>query len=53
MTIVERIKRIADKAKLPYSAIKILVYSTFGKTDDATDIFENNLNILEKQYGIQ
>ena len=53
MTIAERIKRIADKAKLPYSTIKILVYSTFGKTGDATDIFKNNLNTLEKQYGIQ
>ena len=53
MTIAERIKRIADKAKVQYNAIKIMVYSTFGKTSDATDIFENNLNTLEKQYGIQ
>ncbi len=53
MTTAERIKRIANKAKLPYNTIKLLVYSTFGKTGDATDIFENNLNTLEKQYGIQ
>ena len=53
MTTAERIKRIANKAKLPYSTIKILVYSTFGKICDATDIFENNLTTLEKQYGIQ
>lgn len=53
MTTAERIKRIADKAKLPYNAIKIIVYGVYGKISDATDIFENNLNILEKQYGIQ
>ena len=49
MTTAERIIKIADKAKLPYSTIKILVYSVFGKTGDATNIFENNLNTLEKQ----
>lgn len=53
MTTSERIKRIADKAKVPYSTIKFLVYSTFGKTGDAIDVFENNLNTLEKRYGIQ
>ena len=53
MTIAERIKRIADKAKVPYNTIKIMVYSTFGKTIDDSTSFENRLNLLEKQYGIQ
>ena len=29
MTIAERIKRIADKAKVPYNVIKIMVYVRF------------------------
>jgi len=53
MTIAERIKRIANKANVPYSTIKILVYQVFGKTDNTTDSFENRLKLLEKQYGIQ
>ena len=53
MTINERIKRIADKAKVPYSAIKIIVYGVYGKTIDNSTSFENKLNLLEKQYGIQ
>lgn len=53
MTINERIKRIAEKAKVPYSAIKIIVYSVYGKTIDNSTNFENKLNLLEKQYEIQ
>ena len=53
MTIAERIKRIADKTKVPYNAIKIMVYSVYGKTIDDLTSFENRLNLLEKQYGIQ
>lgn len=53
MTIAERIKRIANKAKVPYNAIKIMVYSVYGKTIDNSISFENNLNILERKYGIQ
>ena len=53
MITVERIKRIANKAKVPYSVIKIMVYSVYGKTIDNSISFENRLNLLEKQYGIQ
>ena len=53
MTTAERIKRIANKAKLPYNTIKILVYSVYGKKGDAGDILENNLYMLERKYGIQ
>jgi hypothetical protein len=53
MTTAERIKRIADKAKVSYNAIKIIVYSVYGKTIDDSTSFENKLNLLEKQYGIQ
>lgn len=53
MTIAERIKRIADKAKVPYNAIKIMVYSVYGKNIDNSTSFENKLNLLEKEYGIQ
>ena len=53
MITVERIKRVADKAKVPYSIIKIRVYSVYGKTIDNSISFENRLNLLEKQYGIQ
>ena len=53
MITVERIKRVADKAKVPYSIIKIMVYSVYGKTIDNSISFENRLNLLEKQYGIQ
>ena len=53
MTTAERIKRIANKAKVPYNVIKIMVYSVYGKTMDNSISFENRLNLLEKQYGIQ
>jgi len=53
MTIAERIKRIANKAKVPYTAIKLIVYSQYGKHVNNNYDFENNLNLLEKQYGIQ
>ena len=53
MTTAERIKRIADKAKVPYNTIKIMVYSVYGKTIDDSTSFENKLNLLKKQYGIQ
>ena len=53
MTISERIKRIADKAKLPYNTIKIIIYSVYGNPVTSTDSVEKRLNILEKQYGIQ
>lgn len=49
MTIAERIKRIADKAKVPYSHIKMLIYSRYGNCKN-NEI--DNLNILEKQYEI-
>jgi len=50
MTISQRIKRIADKAKVPYSAIKLIIYSKYGNCKN-NEI--DNLNNLEKQYGIQ
>ena len=53
MTISERIKRIADKAKVPYNTIKIIVYGVYGKTIDNSVSFENRLNLLEKQYEIK
>ena len=53
MTIAERIKRIAKKANVPYTAIKIIVYSQYGKHVDNNYSFENKLKLLEKQYGIQ
>ena len=53
MTTAERIKRIANKAKVPYNVIKIMIYSVYGKTTDNSISFENRLNLLEKQYGIQ
>ena len=53
MTTAERIKRIADKAKVPYSVIKLIVYGVYGKTIDNSINFENKLNLLEKEYGIQ
>ena len=53
MTISERIKRIADKAKVPYNTIKSMVYSVYGKTIDDSTSFENKLNLLEKQYEIK
>ena len=53
MTTVERITKVADKAKIPYNVIKIMVYSVYGKTIDNSISFENRLNLLEKQYGIQ
>ena len=53
MTIAERIKRIADKAKVPYNTIKIMVYSVYGKTIDDSTNFGNKLNLLEKKYEIQ
>lgn len=53
MTTAERIKRIADKAKVPYNTIKIMVYSVYGNNIDNSNSFKNKLNLLEKQYGIQ
>lgn len=53
MTTAERIKRIADKAKVPYNTIKIMVYCVYGKTIEDSTNFENKLNLLEKQYEIQ
>ena len=53
MTTAERIKRIADKAKVPYNTIKIMVYSVYGKTIDDSTNFKNKLNLLEKKYEIQ
>lgn len=53
MTIAERIKRIASKANVSYSAIKLIVYGQYGKHVDDDYSFENKLKLLEKQYGIQ
>ena len=53
MTTAKRIKRIADKAKVPYNVIKIMVYSVYGKTIDDSTNFENKLHLLEKQYEIE
>lgn len=53
MTTAERIKRIADKAKVSYNDIKIIVYGVYGKTIDNSISFENKLNLLEKQYEIK
>lgn len=53
MTIAERIKRIANKANVSYSTIKLIVYSQYGNHIDDDRSFENKLNLLEKQYGIQ
>lgn len=53
MTTAERIRRISNKAKLPYNAIKIIIYSVYGNPVTSTDSVEKRLNILEKQYGIQ
>ena len=53
MTTAEKIKRIADKAKVPYNTIKIMVYSVYGKTIDDSTSFENKLNLLEKKYEIK
>lgn len=50
MSIRERIQRIANKANVPYNTIHILVNSFYGKN---TNTFEDRLNLLEKQYGIQ
>ena len=51
MSINDRIIKIAKKANVPASTIKLLVYSVFGK--NITPNVENNLNLLEKQYGLQ
>ena len=40
MTTAERIKRIADKAKVTYNAIKIIVYSVYGNSVTTTDSVE-------------
>ena len=53
MTINERIKRIANKAKVPYVTIKSIVYSVYGKFIDDSTSFENRLKLLEEKYGIQ
>ena len=49
MTIAERIKRIANKANVPYSFISNIINSTYGKENNSID----KLTMLEKQYGIQ
>lgn len=49
-TIKERIKRIANKANLPYSFISNMINSTYGKENNNSI---DKLTILEKQYGIQ
>lgn len=51
MTIRERIQRIATKANVPYGTISILVNSFYGK--EGTIPFEDRIELLEKQYGIQ
>lgn len=53
MTIAERIKSIAKKANVSYSVIKLIVYGQYGNHVDNDSSFENKLNLLEKQYGIQ
>lgn len=53
MTMSQRIKRIANKAKVPYTTIKLIVYGQYGKHIDDNYSFENKLKLLEKQYGIQ
>ena len=53
MTTVERIKRIANKAKVSYNTIKIIIYSVYGNTVTPADSVEKRLNTLEKQYEIQ
>ena len=49
MTIAERIKRVAKKANIPYSAVKHIIYSRYGNCE------KNEIDILltlEKEYGI-
>ena len=50
MTIRERIKRISDKAKVPYAQIHILLNSHIGKSDM---LFEDKIKLLEQQYNIK
>ena len=50
MTIAERIKRIANKAKLPYNTISNIINSTMGRECNNSI---NKLELLEKEYGIQ
>ena len=50
MTIRERISNIAKKLNVPYSAIKLLIYSHYG--NDTTNEMDK-LNKIEKLYGIQ
>ena len=50
MSINQRIKRIANKANVPNSTIKVIIYSNYGNCKN-NEI--DNLNILEKYYGIQ
>lgn len=50
MTNAERIKRIAEKAGVPYSVIKNMIYSTFGNKINLTE--EDRLKLLEKHYNL-
>lgn len=50
MTTAERIKRIADKSKLPYGMINNIINSHYGK--EAISI-EEKLKLLEEEYGIK
>lgn len=50
MTIAERIKRIAEKAKLPYAMVSQIINSRYGKDKISVN---NKLELLEKEYGIQ
>ena len=48
MTIAERINNIAKKLNVPYSAIKLLIYSQYG---NCTTNEIDKLNKLEELYG--
>jgi len=48
MTIAERISNIAKKLNVPYSTIKLLIYSHYG--NDTTNEIDK-LNKLEESYG--
>lgn len=50
MTITERIRRIADKAKLPYAMVSQLINSTYGRSSISV---EDKLKLLEKEYEIK
>ena len=48
MTIAERISSVAKKLNVPYSTIKLLIYSHYGN-DTTNEIYK--LNKLEELYG--